>query len=1036
MLAVVGLVTFSFVSRFSEYLLIRQETERLGIYYQAVGTVTPENGDTWADSSAVIELLNENPLVQTIQTIGYTSAVMQGQLYNVDTDPACKTFSMAFYGTLQSWDQNNFYFRVDTVLSGYPEYVSEGASVVLFREDTYEPESAAYAKLEKGQRYLALGFYHYGNPNCRIEETEESGRRIFARIMRASDDSFFTPVSEDHAADWSDLENYRQKDAVSMSFDEQRALNIIPTEDMSTLPMTQNVAHNLFLADGRWLNTEDNVHGRKVCVVNEKLASLRGLKVGDFITLKLRDIASYFGNFMYNDGGLGDGGFAVLQSVETKIDSFEIVGIYGYFNQYSTTFVNNFTYVPASVIPESFAMTTKETLWETGWGSEPLDGLLSQTGNAHTTIPHPGDVSFSLISPEVSEEFLLQTRDKMAALGWGVELLENNWANFQAAAVPMKHSSLLNAVLFSILLLASICLLAAIYYRMRYKDIAIARALGVSFQRCAIEAAVPFLFLGFVGIGIGGWLGWQYTWNNASDILSTLSSLGNETIAVLPKSWLPILLGAACALLLIVAEGGAVFLAGRPVLELMQNGMPLVRKERTGNAKSQEGDLVALDTTVPSSPAMPPILTGALTRPAAVYAPAKGAITGHVLQFVWRHITRAKLKSSLSILLAAVFTLGLAMIRLSIAGNRRSMDWLYENTMVEAELLLADATQEIQGGGFLRQDTINALLGSGYVTDVYLEGSTEGAVVRYAPGMENSRGLHVSEEDIVKKTVRAFADESVFLSPAGSGGAVTITYLDGWDGSLFSQEWTAEKFPIVLPKSVYARFGSTVGLSCKGFRVCEVVGYYDGEVAGSAGETDPVLIPLSAYQGMGTVRSVAYGKVHVTLAPSLNRELDRLTQIINDISASQSGMITLRAIIWDEELRLAVAPLENSIELMRVLYPVTLMLSMMVAAGIALLYVMTSAKEAAIMRVLGTTKRRSAAMLALQNVLTSLAGLLLGLLGILAYTGRMQPELLASFAWTSVVCALLYLLATVTSAGVSSMVVTSRNPLELLQVKE
>ena len=121
---------------------------------------------------------------------------------------------------------------------------------------------------------------------------------------------------------------------------------------------------------------------------------------------------------------------------------------------------------------------------------------------------------------------------------------------------------------------------------------------------------------------------------------------------------------------------------------------------------------------------------------------------------------------------------------------------------------------------------------------------------------------------------------------------------------------------------------------------------------------------------------------------------------------------------------------------MEVLYPVTLLLSLLTTAGIAVLFVMTSAREAAIMRVLGTTKRCSATMLALQNVLTSLAGLLLGLLGILAYTGRMQPELLASFAWTSVVCALLYLLATVTSAGVSSMVVTSRNPLELLQVKE
>ena len=140
--------------------------------------------------------------------------------------------------------------------------------------------------------------------------------------------------------------------------------------------------------------------------------------------------------------------------------------------------------------------------------------------------------------------------------------------------------------------------------------------------------------------------------------------------------------------------------------------------------------------------------------------------------------------------------------------------------------------------------------------------------------------------------------------------------------------------------------------------------------------------------------------------------------------------------MWDEELRMAVAPLENSIELMRVLYPVTLALSLLVAAGIAALFVMTSAKEAAIMRVLGTTKFRSRAMLSLQNIFTSLLGLTLGLLAVLACIGQMQPELLASFAGTSILGAALYLLAAIAGATVSAVAVTRRNPLELLQVKE
>ena len=118
------------------------------------------------------------------------------------------------------------------------------------------------------------------------------------------------------------------------------------------------------------------------------------------------------------------------------------------------------------------------------------------------------------------------------------------------------------------------------------------------------------------------------------------------------------------------------------------------------------------------------------------------------------------------------------------------------------------------------------------------------------------------------------------------------------------------------------------------------------------------------------------------------------------------------------------------------MYPVVLALSLLVAAGIAVLFVMTSAKEAAIMRVLGTSRLRSRVMLALQTAFTSAAGLLAGLTGVLAYTGRTRPELLAGLVGASALCAVLYLLAAIIGAAVSSTVVTSKNPLELLQVRE
>ena len=137
-----------------------------------------------------------------------------------------------------------------------------------------------------------------------------------------------------------------------------------------------------------------------------------------------------------------------------------------------------------------------------------------------------------------------------------------------------------------------------------------------------------------------------------------------------------------------------------------------------------------------------------------------------------------------------------------------------------------------------------------------------------------------------------------------------------------------------------------------------------------------------------------------------------------------------------EELRQAVAPLEGSIQLMRALYPVTLVLSLLCAAGVAALFIMTSAKEAAILRVQGTTKLRTQVILGLQQAVACSVGLAAGLTGVLLYVGSARPTMLGGVAASSGLCALGYLAAAVIGSVSSASVVTGRHPLEMLQVKE
>ena len=1052
---VTALITFAFVSRASEYLLIRQETERLGSFYRTVGFLEPLSGDPWADTGPAAAWLEDHPLVQAVNTSHYVSAVME-EVCNADTDLLTSDMNryVAFYGTLWSYGSDYFHFIVDEVIAGRPEYIYEDYSVILHvttPQDVADPEGAR-AQLTRGARYLAVGYYSLFPPSC-IEYDEKAGRQTATHVLLSCplEDGYFYPVAEGCEADWSDP---RLGDLGAFLQDvrsEQRALNVIPTQDMSALPQVQEADPALYLTEGRWLDGRDNGAARKTCVVSQSLAKLRHLSVGDTLTLTLRDVPSTFGYFhphpightsYFNQPeGYTDADLFVSDPladtrrlytgpgpVETATDEYEIVGIYDYRGKYRRTAVSNFAYIPASAVPESFVMTTAETLG-------PLElarmELLEEEINLSNPLPAPGSVSFTLTSPAEEARFMAGVRDELASMGFRAVLLENGWSSFQAASQPLRRSSLYSAVIFSAILAAAMCLIALVYFRMLGKSVAIARALGTPAGPCARAAALPLVLAGFPAAVLGGGLGWRHTLRSAGTTLAGLSEFGAGEASAPPVLWLAVLLCAALGLLLLAAAGGGAYLSARPVLPLLQGGQRTAERPSTGDARPAGQAAVSGEVLPSPLPILPAI------------APAAGARAGtaHILRFAWRHICRARLKTALSILLAAGFAVGLAAIRLSIDGSQAHINWLYENTTVEAELVLQDPNQPARNSAFLRQDTIDALLESGYVTDVYLEGSANGALVRYDPLLERQGTCYITREMQLRRSFRAFADEAVFLSPAGGGGAAAITYLDGWDGSLFARSWSGEeRFPVILPKDVYDQSISgpdgTVGIACKGFRLGQVAGYYTGSVAGEQGETDPVLIPLSVYQDIGTVRPVAYSKVHVTLDPSLNRHLETFAQVVTGISARQSGMVALRAVIWDEELRLAVAPLEKSVALMRVLYPVTLALSLLTAAGVGALFVMTSAREAAIMRVLGTMRRRSRAMLSLQTVLPSLAGLLLGLAGALAYAGRTRPELLAGLAGAGMLCAALYLLAAAGGAALSAAGVTARNPLELLQARE
>jgi len=115
---------------------------------------------------------------------------------------------------------------------------------------------------------------------------------------------------------------------------------------------------------------------------------------------------------------------------------------------------------------------------------------------------------------------------------------------------------------------------------------------------------------------------------------------------------------------------------------------------------------------------------------------------------------------------------------------------------------------------------------------------------------------------------------------------------------------------------------------------------------------------------------------------------------------------------------------------MEALYPVALALSALIGAGLSLLLLLQRAKEAAVLRVLGAERTRVAGALCLEQGFVSLMDTALGLAALFVLFGG------APLPASALLCAGLYLGGAALGSLLAAVLILSKMPLEMLQVKE
>jgi hypothetical protein len=772
--------------------------------------------------------------------------------------------------------------------------------------------------------------------------------------------------------------------------------------DLSAMPNTQEVSQMYHLVSGRWLNHEDELNASKVMVVQNSFAQLRDIQVGDTISLIFRDLKELFrGGYIYSEDDRQN-----WRTYPTFPDTFEVVGIF----ESRAGMDPNQVFVPLSAFPAEIEKTEDEV--------------------------HPYYFSFVLKSSKDQDVFINETQAKLAEVGIEVSFVENKGKNFWAGVDPLRQAAAANLPVYGLVLLLSLLLVIFLYLLQRRRDYAILRALGAPQESASRQLLIPILLIGLLSVSVGSISAWNFSLNKAAESLSTLPLPSGVAPSASLQPGILVGMGAGIFILLLILTGIGIWLISR------RSTFELLQGRNAPKVKTQAAPLNTKDETM-----LPPPTAIKMQNPLfaqktpssdlAWIKPPENMVSrpknnSTVIRLMLRWTKRSGLKSVLTIAVAASFILAIGWLRWMIDRNQAEIDRLYNTTVVQAEILYKNPDVSTSlGYGVFGIDVVEGVQRSGFVESAYFEAIAQRTRIGGINGENES-----FQADIA---LRGINQADTFFKIKLQGAAVE--YADGWDGNLFTKTWTAEelqasKIPAVFPKDFTEQFnlmlGDTVVLTDE-YNVSYsylVAGKYS-EVYVRSGD-NPIILPLSALEVMEGER-LLYQVARFSLFPSKNRNLETFRTRMDLLLANHNQRgLPLKMVFWDEELRSVVQPLEKSLSLLQVLYPVTVIVAVLIGLGLNLLLVMQSARDAAILRVLGVPTGRVRGLYTIQQLLLSLFGVFMGLAGV----AILHNEPAALLEKQLIFGVLLFLGGALFGALLGVYLITNKNPLELLQVKE
>jgi len=848
---------------------------------------------------------------------------------------------------------------------------------------------------------------------------------------------------------------------VSLTRDNISSMMVIGTRNMETVPRFQNRLLGR-LQSGRWLTLEDYENANPVAVLPIQMATRRGVGLGDTLTLTLRDNPrpNWIDVDTVNRWNVGiEGWWAPMpqgwwattersnnwRNYPTYEITVEVVGLY--FNTPSGqqhNFLSTEMYVPLSIIPDGF-----------GWDDSPQ----------LTTM-----YSFVLNSPRDTDSFIAAHSTELEQLGFGATFLPNEFATFAAAADPIRDSILLNMLIFAFVSVLILAMVVFLYLKQWRKALAVSRALGSPANSALKNLFTPVFAIWTPAILVGAGAAWFFAIVQANNTLYGLAQALGEEAGVFTRS--PLELAVFAAAMLLLTFGGLVIagfsIAKKPVLVQLQGGVQ--KKSRPQNNQKVESGTVPVNFVV-----------GNMKMDLSPLPTQKSRAKASHLRFVKKHILRSPFKSILTSIVAMFFVVSLVWLNYTIDFTEQEIDRLWNTTVVNGEVIRnLDDDQNmnematIYANAPITQTVVDSFLATGFVGDMYLEALWQFSVMRSQSYFDNDfvhplTGVNFTTmtqvitavmnsmdvfmgisnfDDFVRENSRNTNDDAMGIL----GEDIEITFASGLGADDFVFGGADAVVPVIVHTRFLERFGYNVGdylmVDYPEIRTQIIASYNYGpnRSVNRFGERNIVILPLEALQyhtadswyfsedGWGLTAGLTYMTMQMNMNTARNRELETLpsqvgTTLARNDLGGQIGVLPLELVMNDQQLRDVISAMQQNLDLLRILYPIAIGVAALLSFGLALLIMLQNAKNAAIMRVLGKPRSTSQLVLSGEQIIVCLVGVLAGIVTLLIMS-------VSVFALTPLLLAAMYFIGSGIGSFIGAIIISSKTPLEMLQVKE